>query len=242
MISILLPVYNTPPQFLIPCLESCLNQTIDDYEIVIVDNGSSLRGTIVVLEAYVANHDKITILKCPRHPPIEDKKNLAVALNCGLRTCSYDLIARMDSDDLMLSHRLEKQLNYFQTNPHVDILGAQLQFIHAKNQGTNHAPIVTKEMALSTYWFINHPTVMYRRSKILEIGGYKESPQYFAEDYDLWLRAMASGMQIHNLPDVLIQYRLHSGNLTRQTEKHPQYISLMNEAREKLKAGRSDIS
>ena len=237
MVSILMPVYNTPKGFLISSLESCLNQTIDDYEIVVIDNGSSGIDTISILYEYASKHTKVKFYRCPRQ---RAKKNLSVALNYGLTKCKYNLVARMDSDDLMAPDRLEKQLSYMRGNPNVDILGGQILILQTRSI-THHPAVITKKMALQTYWFINHPTVMYKRDKILEIGGYKEVPEHFAEDYELWLRALTSGLQMRNLNDVVVHYNLHADNLTRTTEKNPDYFNIMNEARAIFREKNNDI-
>jgi len=229
MISVLIPVYNTPKHFLVKCLESCLQQTIDDYEIVIVDNGSDNLETIETLGNYSEN-SKITVHQCSRH---ENKKNLSVALNHGLSRCKYDLVARMDADDVMLPDRLLLQLIYMKQNPDVDILGGQI-LIFPTRQQTNHPPIITPELALQSYWFINHPTVVFKREKILDIGGYREEPVYFAEDYELWLRALGAGYQIHNLGETVVHYNLHPYNLTATTESYPDASRIREEARQQL--------
>jgi glycosyltransferase involved in cell wall biosynthesis len=222
MISVLIPVYNTPPLFLRECLESCLDQTIQDYEIVVVNNGTNNPATNSVLSAYNKNK-KFKIFDCERQT---DKKNLSIALNYGLQHCKYNLVARMDSDDVMIPDRLEKQRNFMLENPAVDVLGGQ---IHVSPDGyiTNHPANVTKEIALGSFWFINHPTVMYRRDKILSIGGYKEYPELFAEDYELWVKCLINNIKIKNLPDTLVNYRSYGGNLTRLTETDPNYYNNM---------------
>ena len=219
MISVLMPVYNTSKQFLVSSLESCLNQTVNDYEIVVIDNGSSNDDTISILHEYSAKHAKVKVYKCPRQP---DKKNLSVALNYGLTKCEYNLVARIDSDDLMTPDRLEKQLLYMRKNPDIDILGGQI-FILQQRSITRHPPVITKKTPLQIHWFINHPTVMYRRDKILEIGGYKEVPVHFAEDYELWLRALTHGLQMRNLNEIIVHYNLHPGSLTNTAKQSPDY-------------------
>ena len=237
MISILMPVYNTSKELLVPSLEHCLNQTIEEYEVVVIDNGSSNEETIGVLNKYENSHAKVNVYRCERH---KNKKNLSVALNFGLTKCRHNLVARIDSDDFMQKERLEKQLQYMNSNKDVTILGGQILILQT-GQITRHPPIISKRMAIDSYWFLNHPTVMYRKDKILSIGGYREHPVLFAEDYDLWLRSLSAGFDIHNLQDVLVNYNLHGNNLTRQTEKNPKYFSIMDQARIKFMEENLDI-
>ena len=86
MISVLIPVYNTNALYLKQCLESCLVQTIDDYEIVIIDNESDNLQTLEMLEE-AKKHEKIRVFVCPRQ---SGKKNLSVALNYGLSKCKFN--------------------------------------------------------------------------------------------------------------------------------------------------------
>lgn len=226
MISILIPVFNTNKQFLIDCINSCLKQTFQEFEIIIIDNGSNNIETVEVLESF-SNLEKISVYRCERQ---NGKKNLSVALNFGLEKCKYNLVARMDSDDVMDERRLEKQFKYLLDNPEVDILGGQI-YIPAWGSITNHPNIITKQFAASSTWFINHPTVIFKKEKILSIGGYKEEPEYFAEDYDLWLRSITEGFQIHNLNDVIVYYRVHENNLSKTTEKNSNLLQSLEQAR-----------
>ena len=226
MISILIPVYNTNKQFLYDCINSCFRQTFQQFEIVIVDNGSNSVETIDTLH-YFSKLEKIFVYKCERQA---GKKNLSVALNFGLEKCKYNLVVRMDSDDVMDEKRLEKQYEYFLEHAEVDILGGQI-YIPAWGSITNHPNIITKQLAASSTWFINHPTVMFKKEKILSIGGYKEEPEYFAEDYDLWLRSLTEGLQIHNLHDVIVYYRVHENNLSKTTERNSNLLQSLEQAR-----------
>lgn len=230
MISVLMPVYNTDPTFLAGAIESCLHQTIEDYEIIIIDNESDNPETLNVLSIY-SKKDKIKIYVCPRE---KDKNNISIALNMGLEKSKYNIIARMDSDDLMFHDRLEKQVRYMQENPEVDIVGAQMKII-PDNYYTNHPLEITPQLASKSSWFINHPTVTYRRQKIINIGGYKDMPQHGAEDYILWMTAIRNKVLIKNMHEPVLFYRSHGNNLTRQREKHQSYYSSIKFQQNKLK-------
>ena len=229
MISILMPVYNTEKEDLIKSIESCLAQTINNYEIVIVDNGSDKEETIQVLDKY-KSVDKIKVINCERK---EEHKNFSLALNHGLKNCNYDLVARMDSDDVMVSTRLEKQYSYFLSNPDVDILGGQI--IINNSNVTNHPHIVTKQIGAYSGWFLNHPTVMYKKQKIINVGGYRSKPIHIAEDYELWLRCLTNNFVIHNLPDVVVYYKYHDLNLTNKTQKMDNYYQYLKQVGEEYR-------
>ena len=122
----------------------------------------------------------------------------------------------MDADDTMLPTRLERQVAYLRTRSDVAVVGAQLQAIDWETRRlyppTSHPLTVTDEFIerqfqTSEIWFLNHPTAMYRRRDVMNLGGY---PAYrIAQDLGLWLKAVRAGLKIHNLPTVELHYRLH---------------------------------
>lgn len=217
MISVLLPVYNTPSTYLYQCVESILKQTFQNFEIVIVDNGSQDIETIDVLDHYSYN-DKIKTYICDRIP---GKKNLSVALNYGLKKCQFEFVARMDSDDLMHPKRLEKQLKYMQDNPNVDILGTQLQHIDGDlSTVTNHPEIISPLYYKVKTHILNHPSVMFKRDRILDLGGYQEYPDHIPEDFILWVKALKANYVIRNLQEVLLFYRNRQDSLSINDSKY----------------------
>ena len=236
MISVLIPVYNTKPAHLKECVLSCLYQTIDNYEIVIVDNGSDNLATLNILKEF-EKQEKIRLFSCPRQ---QGKKNLSVALNYGLQRCKFDLVARMDSDDIMCHDRLEKQKKFLDNNSNIDIVGGQIK-IFPTGIKSKHPHVVDKDVALRSFWFLNHPTVMYRRHKIISVGSYKEEPVLFAEDYELWLKCIRNNLKIRNIQDVVVLYRMHENNLSKLTETNPNYINMLKQEQQKLKEAYDDI-
>lgn len=221
-----MPVFNTPKNFLEQSLESIYAQTVTDFELVIVDNGSTNIETKKTLESY-KNKKNCNIYHCERK---SNKRNISVALNYGLKNCFYEYVARMDSDDLMYPDRLEKQLNYMLMNPNVDICGTQIKNM-LTNQQSRHKTIITKDEYLYTDWFLNHPTVMFKKSKILNLGAYEEDIEYAPEDLLLWIKALKSGYIIHNLQEVLLDYRLHDNNASQKDSKNKQWQEIVQKAK-----------
>jgi glycosyltransferase involved in cell wall biosynthesis len=222
MISVVIPNYNTKYEFFVECIDSVVKQTFENFEIIIVDNGSE-DALFQKYNEYTKNIVNLKLLKCDR---IKNKKNLSVALNYGINNSSYNIIARMDADDIMLPDRLVKQYNYL-INNNVDIVGGQLEYMNDSNK-TNHPLIITKEIPINSIWFINHPTVMFKKDKIVKIGLYQEEPEFIAEDYELWTRSLKNDLIIHNISDVVIKYRVHENNLTFKDKKNPYYEILLN--------------
>ena len=125
----------------------------------------------------------------------------------------------MDSDDIMANNRIEKQLDYMKKNPNTAICGGQIAMFYESPQKchnvTCHKSITWEEYKKQPlHWFINHPTVCYRKSKVLEAGNYNKNLKHMAEDFDLELRMLKTHKFIHNMPDILLAYRCHPDQVT----------------------------
>lgn len=206
-VSVLLPVYNTKIEYLHDCFNSIFMQTHKNYEVIVIDNGSTNTDTLEYLNKI--KKDNVKIYRIERQV---NKNNLSIALNYGLTKCENEFVARMDADDIMLSTRLESQVNYMKNNAKIDILGGQ--YVNIEDANISKLPeFLSKEVIDKRAFFISHPTVMFRKSKILEIGGYLEESSlcndsgYFPEDLELWLRAYKSGLILRNCRSVVLLYR-----------------------------------
>eukprot|EP01090_Pellita_catalonica_P018144 TRINITY_DN5737_c0_g1_i1.p1 TRINITY_DN5737_c0_g1~~TRINITY_DN5737_c0_g1_i1.p1 ORF type:complete len:209 (-),score=20.98 TRINITY_DN5737_c0_g1_i1:252-878(-) len=141
---------------------------------------------------------------------------LGYALNEGIKECSYELIARMDTDDIATPDRFEKQISFFKSNPDVDVLGGMIEEFEEVPGDLNQFRMLPFEhdKILSFAKFrnpINHPTVVYKKTRILEVGAYT-SDILFWEDYLLWVKLLKNGCVFHNLEDVLLNFRVQTGN------------------------------
>jgi glycosyltransferase involved in cell wall biosynthesis len=219
MISILVPSYNTPRKFLVECLRSIRNQTYDEdpigYELVWINDGSDEEHT-KILETELATFEATTrFIRVVYHrEPVN--QGIAKALQIGLEKCSYELVARMDADDIMLPWRLIKQYNYMMSRPGLALSSTAIMCFRDQEGGTivkSHKPVLRREDAESREeWISNHPTMMMRKSMIMSIGGYRET---LAEDWDLIQRVLDRYQEIHNMQEVLLYYRIHSGQVTK---------------------------
>jgi glycosyltransferase involved in cell wall biosynthesis len=192
-------------------VNSCLNQSVRDIEIVIVVNGvdKNVRQQI----SNFCQEDKIKLV-------FSEAKYLSYNLNLGLNHCQSNYIARIDSDDTSHPQRIEKQLSFLKENSDVAVCGSAYQI-------KNDNGVVTKKVILPCFdseirrklYFTNplaHPSVMFRKDVILSIGGYMGGR--YGQDYDLWLRlAKESSFRFHNLTDVLINYN-HLGGGARKSK------------------------
>jgi glycosyltransferase involved in cell wall biosynthesis len=220
LVTILLPVWNTPARMLQACWDSIQKQTYPYWQLVVVDDGSTEPETLALLEE-MARSSRVRLLR-------RDHQGLPGALNAGLQVAQTELVARMDADDLMLPERLERQMQYMLAHPEVDILGGQIEAFDDQTGKTcwqTHHPelvhitdIQQRIAARGMIWFLNHPTVLFRRSRILALGGYNGSLEWGA-DLDLWLRALQAGFVVRNLPEPLVRYRLWSKQKSRRSDE-----------------------
>ena len=211
-VSVILSVRNGEP-YLKQAIDSILAQSFRDFELIVVDNHSTDDSPNIV-ESY---DDERIILTRPKEP-----LHLAQALNHAASMARGEFVARMDADDVSHADRFEKQVAYLQDHPEVGVLGSQIRPIDADGEtitrGQYHKPETHADIACSLFFGcpLWHPTAMLRKSVIDELGWYG-SPiiagreEYSTEDYDLWCRAIGQ-TQIHNLPEVLLDYRIHADN------------------------------
>ena len=201
MISVLMSVYKKEnPLFLERALDSIYAQTLKADEIILVEDGKLSDELVEVISQY----PEVRIVK------LEQNMQLGRALETGLKNCHHDLVARMDTDDIMMPYRLEKQYWFMMEHPEIAACGGDIaEFIE---EGVN---LREKHMPTSAYELyrygkkrnpLNHMTVMFRKSAVEAVGGYRHFPGL--EDYDLWSRLLAHGYQIANISEVLVKARI----------------------------------
>jgi glycosyltransferase involved in cell wall biosynthesis len=184
-------------------LQSCLDQTYPNFELLVVANGDNAES--------ISNQVKDWIGKDPRVRVFQTSvKHLPFSLSLGLHHARGGLIARMDSDDVSKPFRLELQVRYMDANPSVAILGTAYEVVDEFGMVKRKVwvPTTDREIrhGLRTRNPLCHPSVMFRRDVVLKAGGYLGG--LHAEDYDLWLRLTAEpGLEFANLPDICLSYR-----------------------------------
>lgn len=207
-ISIIMAV-NKKHEFLERAIESILLQTFEEFEFLIIVNGDYKR-LLPILEKYKLRDERIKIYKT-------DIKQLQYNLNFGIDKAQSNIIARMDSDDISLPTRLEKQYNYLLKN-NIDILGTNFYYIDKTNKiitKKNFIEFTNKEIRkkLCYHCVFCHPTLMYRKEVILDIGGYCFGK--IAEDWDLFLRlSRDKNIVFGNLEEKLFKYRVHDSQMS----------------------------
>jgi len=204
-ISVLLSTYNSS-QYIDASVQSILEQTYQDFELIITDDGSS-DNTLAILEQF----------KDPRIRYVihEHNKGLIYSLNEGIELSSGEYIARMDADDIATPHRLEQQAAYLDANPQVGVLGGLMRWLHTHAlipKPVSHDGIRCWQLFHSC---LGHPTVMLR-ANVLHQHGIRYDEQYkHAEDYEIWER-LGRVTQLANLPYCIHYYRAHEGQVSLQ--------------------------
>lgn len=199
LISVLLPVYNAD-KYLKECIESILDQTCSDFELLIYNDGSTDRSDEVVRSF---NDDRI------QYYPLSENNGYLNLLNRGLKEAKGRYIARMDADDIALSMRFEEQVSFLENNAQVGICGSWVEFI-GNGSGVEKRPVTYEEVQYALFFGcpLTHPAVMMRTSMIRQHELAYQKEFYYAEDHDFFATA-ARFFPVVNIPKVLLQYRLH---------------------------------
>ena len=209
MISVIMPVRNGG-ETLGKAIESILVQTFQKIELIIIDDCST-DNSFEIMSAYAQSNPNIRVVKN------ETNLGLSKNLNRALEMASFELVSRMDQDDEAFPERLARQHQYLIENPNVAAVGGQVLLVGKRMEFDFplHYEVdpTLAQTKLLKYSVLSHPTVMYRKSVILKLGGYRA---FFknAEDYDLWLRLVRNGYGIGNVSEAVLRYRLSVKGMT----------------------------
>ncbi len=197
IVSVLMPVHNVEST-ICECLESILAQTVSNFEMVVVDDGSS-DSSRIILEDY-ATHEKRIKLICT------EQQGIVKALNLGLKNCNGNYIARMDGDDVMHPQRLEQQIEFLKQDPSLDLIGCLVEGIPQTTNYQQWSNSLTTNQAIREEIFVEspimHPTFFAKHELFEKIGGYCAHP--WAEDYDFLLRAYQFNIQFGKVQEYLV--------------------------------------
>lgn len=212
--SVLMSVYHAEnPEFLRMAIDSIYRQTVYPGEFVLVCDGPLPEPLERVIHSFENSHGEFRVLRLP------ENRGLWSALDEGIRICSHEIIIRMDSDDIALPERCEKQLRYLEDHPEVDVCSGQIaEFAETPRKITGYRILPCTDQALQAFAKkrnpINHMAAAFRKAAVLAAGGYRNVP--YAEDYDLWVRMILNGSRLGNLPDVLVYARIGNGMIARR--------------------------
>ena len=238
-LSIVIPVYNCA-RYVQATLDSISQQSFTDYEIIVVDDGST-DGTAEILRSY-SEHEPRLVIETIAH------RGIVAALNTGFAKARSDLIVRIDADDLMAPSRLERQLAFINDHPKVGASGTYYRIIDENGNvcGSHEPPFCSQE---AVELFISNggnpiypaPSMVLRKSVVDSLGGFREE---FAqtEDVDLLMRMIRSGFEVIIQPEYLTYFRYHSGSVSANNIRR-QYFQkqLIFENFHRYRAGKPEI-
>lgn len=207
-LSVFMPVYNSEA-YLAEAIESILAQTFSDFELIIIDDAST-DSSYGIIEKYAREDDRIKTYRNRANSGIAMTCNKAVYLSGG------EYIARMDSDDIALKHRLEVQWDFMRTNRHLSLCGGWAYIIDERGReiGTFKRPCGWKKINRIIRYTnpVIHPTSFMVKRGFLQVGGYRNFS--VSSDYDLLLRMNCAGMKFDNVPTCVLSYRVRASSIT----------------------------
>ncbi len=198
-----MPVFDPHPDFLRQAIRSVLEQSLEDIELIVVEDPAERSAEPVVADM---NDGRLRFIRNP------ERTSHVRQLNRALHEMRSDLAAHLDADDVCEPDRLERQHDRMRSHPDLSVLGSWISVVDAagEQRGIRRYPVEHDQIvrAMRRYNPLAHSTVMYRKHAVLEAGGY-EDRVYPAIDYDLWCRLARAGHRFANLPTPLVRYRLH---------------------------------
>lgn len=204
--------YKEQPDFLEQCFESLNWQTLKASEIVIVHDGPLTSNLYKVLDNW---KDRLPL----KQVVLKKNVGLGEALNEGLKACNYDLIVRVDTDDINHKERFEKQIAYMELNPDISAASSDILEFEVDPSKAERIKKVPRYPYIRKYSLkrnpLNHMAVIFRKDAVVKVGSYKH--HLYMEDYYLWLRLLAHGYKISNIPEPLVSARVGNGMLERRS-------------------------
>lgn len=218
-ISVLISVYNETERHIRESLESLLNQTFSDLEIILVQDNPKRNDVEAIVASYKDDRIKLLIN--------ESNIGLAMSMNRAAKVAQADIFARMDADDVALPNRLQLQYDLLSSGKY-DFLFSSFDLIDMDSNKIDKVRRVRTynddniNIGILIHNAIHHPTVMMNRKIFEEVGGYRDFP--CAQDTDLWFRMLLAGCRFHMMSDVLLHYRINPNSIS-QKRKYRQALT-----------------
>ena len=206
--------YKEQAEYLDKALESILiNQTLKPAELVLVADGQLTDELYSTINKYKKLFIALKLVQLPKNV------GLGKALNEGLKHCSCEWVARMDSDDISMPNRFEKQLEYIQSYPNTYVVGTWIsEFQDSPQNITSIKKVPETHKDILDYAKkrnpINHPAVFFYKSAVINVGGYEHCPLF--EDYWLWVRLLQNKVQFYNIQESLLLFRANNSMYERR--------------------------
>lgn len=214
--SVLMSVYyKEKPEFLKQSMDSIWNQTVQTNDFVLVCDGPLTTELDKIIQKMEAEHkESLNVVRLP------ENKGLGISLNEGIKKCRNELVARMDSDDISIQDRCERQLLIFENNPDISIVSGTIEEFKENPDIVETSRILPQQnediLSFSKKRNpFNHPCVMYRKSAVEAAGGYQDF--FLLEDYYLWIRMLNAGAKGYNIKEPILRMRTGAGMYKRRS-------------------------
>jgi glycosyltransferase involved in cell wall biosynthesis len=211
--SVLMPVYSREsPEYLVESLRSLAVQSRPADEILIVKDGPIGDALEAVIAMYSTELPIVPL-------QLAENRGLGFALAIGVENCKFEIIARMDGDDISVPERFERQVGFLETHPEVDAISATVrEFNGDPAVCTSERRLPSEHVSILAFAKrrcpLNHMAVVFRKSAVLAAGNYQS--RFRQEDYDLWVRMLMNGSKFHNLGDLGVLARCGNGMQSRR--------------------------
>lgn len=218
IVSVIIATYNEPEEVLRQSIQSILDQSLKNIEVLIYDDSTSEESR-TMLDSFLTD-PRIRIFRS------DTRMGFVPSLNRGLKQAIGTYIARMDGDDISLPNRFEIQARFLDNHPHISVVGGSMYIIDENGTIISKRKYPTSNFLLKILSIyrtpLAHPTVMIRRACI-EQGFFYDESYAKSEDLEFWLRLIKNGVRIINIPEYLLKYRI-CGNLSnKRTKEHWNY-------------------
>lgn len=214
LVSVVMPVLNPHPVYLPQAVQSVMQQTLEDLELLIIEEPSPRAAKEMLVGL---NDPRI------RHQLDLQRTSIGAQRNRGLAQARADLVALLDADDICEPDRLEKQVDHLRAHPETDVLGSQLCIINAEGRqiGYRAYPLDHHAIlrAMRRFSPIGNPSVIFKKELVLQAGGY-QFRWGWADDYELWCRLAVRGIRFANHHEPLVRYRIHPESM-KSTQLRP---------------------
>jgi glycosyltransferase involved in cell wall biosynthesis len=204
-VSVVMAVFNESPKYIVLSINSILNQTLGDFELLLIDDSTSV-DTISAIDALIKSDSRIQLIRG------QERFGFVKALNIGLKQARGKYIARMDGDDISRPNRFELQVAFLENNPEIAVVGGAMDMINEVGTVISHRNYATSFSKVMLFALLRnplaHPTVMFRK-EVVEKGFYYDGAFLKAEDLELWLRLINNGYKLSNISNTLLSYRVN---------------------------------
>lgn len=218
-VSVIMPVYNGA-EFLPESIESVLNQTVADFELLIIEDCST-DNSLQIIEKYAAQDTRIRIIRKDKNKGLP---GFIENLNIGISEAKGKYLARMDQDDICEPARFQMQTNFLETHPHIYLVGSSAEKIDKSGkkigdfQAETNPEILRKRLA--KYNELYHPTIMFRNDK----KHFYREKMLNCEDYDFYLTLLSANKNLANIPDKVLKYRVLETSISRNQNSLIKYL------------------